>query len=233
MSWRAPPGDLALLPGELHVWRIDLARARVDQAALSDEEQARAARFLLERDRRRFVASHAALRRILTRYLGPVAPRFADGPHGKPFLDGAALRFNLSHSGELALVAVADGREVGVDVEAVRELDLAGMARVSFSPRERAALFALPPDERLPAFFRCWTRKEAHLKATGFGLALPLDGFDVSLGPDEPARLVATRPDPDEARRFSLLHLDVGPGYAAAVEVAGPPPALVLLDGTD
>lgn len=198
---------------------------------LTADEQARAARFVFERDARRFVVAHSALRAVLAGYLD-VAPRalaFTQGAHGKPGLAGPddGVSFNLSHSGEVAAVAVGWRRVLGVDVEQERPLpDRDALAARSFAPREQAALAALPEAERHAAFFRCWTRKEAFIKATGLGLAQPLEGFVVTLGPDEPARFLAIEGDPAELGRWTLHALHPPAGYAGALVVEGAPRAV-------
>jgi 4'-phosphopantetheinyl transferase len=217
---------------EVHVWRAALARppAEVEalKALLSEDELRRAGRFHFERDRSAFVVARATLREILSLYVGlpPRLLRFSYNAFGKPELTGVAgetrLRFNLSHSGGLALYAVAAGREVGVDVEAMREgVACEELAVNYFSRREAAVLHALPEGERRRAFFECWARKEAYIKARGKGLSLPLDSFDVSLAPGEPAALLATREDEHGASSWSLRELDAGAGYAAAVAAEG------------
>jgi 4'-phosphopantetheinyl transferase len=222
---------------EVDVWSIPLAQpddlvARLTEA-LSPDERARAARFVFPRDRRRFAVARGALRSILAGYLGltPSALAFAYGPRGKPRLaDRADLDFNLAHSHELALCAVTAGRPVGVDVEWLRPLsDLLSVARTAFSPAELAALLAGSEAERPAAFFRCWTRKEAYIKARGDGLSLPLDAFDVSLAADEPPALLANRLDPAEPARWTLHSLAPADGYLGALAVAGPPIGLRLL----
>jgi len=193
---------------EVHVWRIALDRGDGDslRARLSSDELARAARFHFERDRTRFLVARAALREILAHYLGasPAEIAFVYGDHGKPALapPHGDLRFNLSHSHGLALCAVTRGREVGVDVERIRELDdLEDLARSVFSARELAALHRLPEPGLLAGFFTGWTRKEAFIKALGEGLSHPLKRFDVSLEPGRPARL--ERIDGNAARYFA------------------------------
>ena len=165
---------------------------------------------------------------ILGRYLG-VHPRklhFFYGANGKPELATVAgdetLRFNLSHSDGLALLAVTRGRQIGVDLERIRK-DLAGeqIAARFFSPRETAELHAVPGNAKPAAFFNCWARKEAFIKATGEGLSCPLDLFDVSLVPGEPAALLSVRGDSQEASRWALRELMAGSGYAAALAVEG------------
>jgi 4'-phosphopantetheinyl transferase len=229
-AWQPAAEFPALGEGAVHVWRVFLdqpAECRTElRRLLSADEEVRARRFHFPRDRDRFVVCRGTLRSLLGRYLAhdPGRLRFAYGPHGKPALvtNGATgrLRFNVSHSEGLALVAVTRGREVGVDLERVRpELDAEEIADRYFSAHEIQALRALPRPLRLKAFFHCWTRKEAYLKARGSGLALALDRFDVTLGPGDPAALLANRDDPAEARRWSLRELTPGPGFVGALAV--------------
>lgn len=212
---------------EVHVWRASLAGGPGpdEVAALSPEETERAARFTKPEGRARFVVARATVRGVLAHELGGEAwaLRFATGPHGKPLLDPPGpVRFNLSHSGDVLLVAVARYREVGVDVERIKPtIDHAALARRFFSPTENEQLCSLPPDSRPGAFFAAWTRKEALLKAWGVGLSLPLDRFDVSLLPSRPARLLGARQGPGRSGQWSVHELDVGRGYAAALAVEG------------
>ena len=195
---------------------------------LSEDEDARAARFVFYRHRARFIAGRASLRRILGRYLEMAPERldFGYGHRGKPFLKddpaGKALRFNLSHSSELALLAVVGSRDIGVDVERVRavqyHLKIAGRF---FSPGEVAAIRALPPEVQYEAFFNCWTRKEAYIKALGDGLAYPLDAFEVSLAPGTPAALLHVHDEPNASTKWFMKALDPGPGYVGAVALKG------------
>jgi surfactin synthase thioesterase subunit/phosphopantetheinyl transferase len=207
-----PAGD------EVHLWRVRLnvpAPALAALAAtLAPDEQARAAHFLREQDRARFVASRAALRAVLAGYAGlpPECCRFGYTAHGKPFLLGppalTRLQFNLSHSDDLALVAVACDRPVGVDVERIRpEVDVPGVGRLVFSQAERHALDRVPRADRLAAFFDLWARKEAYLKCLGLG-------FSGSPGQ------VTVGPAGAEGPCF-LANLSLVPGYAAAVAVEG------------
>ena len=230
-DWIAPSvWPPPLRAGDVHVWRIGLTASAEELSRLASlltaDEHARAARFHFERDARPWTVARAALRALLAGYTGaaPSAIELETGPHGKPRLRGAArdVRFNLSHSGELALCAIALGQEVGIDVEAVRA-DRAGddIARRFFAPAEVSALAALPAAARVEAFFTCWTRKEAYVKARGAGLALGLDRFEVSLAPGAAAALLATHDEPAEAARWQLGALDPGPGYAAALVVEG------------
>ncbi len=230
--WLDPPTTPTLERDAVHVWRIELNQPPTVLAALrstlAPDELARADKFYFQRDRDHFVVARGALRAILARYLGvgPRGPQFSYGPQGKPALlpewGAGALRFNLSHSHELALCAVTSDREVGIDVEQiVADRAEPGIAEHFFSQREVAALRALPPEQWNQAFFNCWTRKEAYIKARGEGLSLPLALFDVSLAPGEPAALLAALGDPREVTRWRLRELEPGPGYAAAIMVEG------------
>jgi 4'-phosphopantetheinyl transferase len=225
----APAGRVELRADEVHVWRVDLAGqgGAGGLAVLSDAERARAERFLFPVDRDRFVASHTALRTILAFYLdvAPVALVFGESVHGKPFVEapdaGRELRFSLSHSGDVALVAVGLGREVGVDVERVRALDdFNGFAARYFSAAERDALGRVPSGDRLRAFFEIWTLKEAYLKACGEGLLRALDAFDVTVGDPQP-RLLAVRDRPGDEARWTLDRLDARGDYVAALVIEG------------
>lgn len=223
---------MPLTPDEVHLWRASLdvtVTARVTRLGrtLAPDERERAARYRFERDRVRDIVARGTLRAILGRYLDldPAGLRFVYGPQGKPALapeHGRELSFNLSHAGDVALYAVTRGRRVGVDVEQVVP-DVAGstVPEHTFSPHEVAVLRALPLDEQTAAFFRCWTRKEAYVKALGAGFSLDLTSFDVSLAPGEPPALLATRHDPTEAARWSLHDVDAGPGYVAVLVVEG------------
>jgi 4'-phosphopantetheinyl transferase len=230
--WFPPPADLALPGDEVHVWRasLDLPASHVQdlQHTLAADELNRAARFHFQRDRRHFIVARGLLRAILGRTLG-VAPGqlcFCYSPHAKPALaitpGQEPVNFNLSHSGGLVLYALTRRRQIGIDLERIRaDLEIEPIAARFFSRREYTVLRALPGSVRLEAFFNCWTRKEAYIKARGEGLSLPLDRFDVSLVPGEPATLLSTRDDPQEATRWSLRALSPGPGYVAALAVEG------------
>src|SRR5260370_17177542 len=216
-----------------HIWRgsLEKSRATIQQLRklLSLDEQARSDRFHLERDRQHFVVARGCLRTLLARYLeiAPTKIQFSYGPHGKPRLATSTslarrLNFNLAHSGGFALYAFTQVGEIGVDLEHVRpELTGDDIARRFFSSNEVARLSQLPVGERHESFYNCWTRKEAFIKAKGIGLSLALDQFDVTLAPTEPTVLLRTRWDETEASRWSLEVIDAGPGYVAAVAVAG------------
>jgi 4'-phosphopantetheinyl transferase len=231
-EWASPPHPLVLEADAVHVWAAPLdppaAAVGRNAALLAPDERTRAERFRFDRDRRRFTVARGVLRTLLGRYLAtdPRAVAFRYESHGKPVLADAfaahGIRFNVSHSGEMALFAFARGRELGVDVEEVRRMeDGLDIAERFFSQAEVAAFRALPDEIRDDAFFNCWTRKEAYIKAVGEGLSFPLHVFDVSLAPGEPARLLASR-DPQQAERWSLRGLpDPAPGYRAALVVEG------------
>lgn len=228
IAWSHPPDDLDLHSHQVDIWRVFLD-PRIDsvkliESSLSADESQRAARFHFKADRERFILAHGCLRDILARYLHcePGQLSFFTGEYGKPALVDKKIDFNLSHSGDYALIAIAYGRKVGIDVEKVRqERELESIASRYFSTREVSEFMALPTEQRESAFFNCWTRKEAYIKALGLGLSLPLDSFDVSLAPNEPALLRATRPDASIASRWTLLSLEVDPDYAGALAVEG------------
>lgn len=228
-QWQPTAQPPPLTAEEVHVWRIalevgDSLLTRWREILAADERR-RAERFHFEKDCRHFIAGRGALRVLLAGYLGwrPEDIRFAYSNYGKPLLapetNGSDLRFNLTHSHGLALLAVTRGRDIGVDVERLRDMERDGepLAERFFSPRESAVLRSLPAELRREAFFLCWTRKEAYIKAKGQGLSLPLDQFDVTLHPDEPAALLATQYDPDDARRWSMQNLLPEEGYVGAL----------------
>lgn len=230
---RSPAERLTLEPGEVHVWavRLDPPREQVERLgrSLAAEEWERASRFRFEKHRRQYVVGRGALRTLLAGYLqglqGPEAVRFRYGPRGKPFLeaplDAGGLQFNLSNSDELALVGFVIGPEIGVDVEYLRPMsDCEQIAERFFSESERQALRRIPPPKEA-AFFNCWTRKEAYLKAVGEGLAAPLDSFDVTLTPGEPPRMLTLEGDPERASRWFFHHLVPAEPYVGAVAIEG------------
>lgn len=232
-EWPTPTEPHLLLePDEVHVWRASLQQTPTELEAsrriLTPAELERAGRFHFERDRRRFIVARSLLRRILSRYLdiSPERICFTHNQYGKPAVSAEAgnsdLRFNVSHSEEMALYAIARGREIGVDIEFARE-DFAGfeIAERFFAPAEIAMLRRLPKEAQTVAFFNCWTRKEAFIKALGEGLSHPLDSFVVSLAPDEPAALLSVEDSPEGPARWSLVELFPAAGYVAALALEG------------
>ena len=187
---------------------------------ISPDEQFRADQLLNPDKQRYFIASHGLLRTILGGYLGkqPQDLHFRVGEHGKPSLwgDDAWLHFNLSHSDHLFLLAIASDREVGIDVEQLRDdTPFAKMAQMTFSPREQAGLFSLPHHLQRSTFYRCWTRKEAYLKACGTGFSVPSNSFDVSLLQEEPARVIT----PESQTLWYLQEINVPAGFCATLAV--------------
>lgn len=178
LTWPAAPQQIILGSGEVHLWKASLGTtAAVDKcrAVLSPDEQIRAARFHFQEDAERFIATRGAVRMILSRYLceDPAALKFQIGDHGKPFVvhPFMDIRFNVSHSRDLAMIAVSRGREVGVDVEWIQpEMTFEPIAEHYFDPRENWDLRTAPKSERVSRFFDLWTQKEARLKAEGVGL---------------------------------------------------------------
>ncbi len=230
--WHPPEADLALAADSIDVWRASLKRDPAGVSALrrtlSDDELTRADRFHFAKHRERFIAARGLLRRILGLYLGVESQtlRFVYGDHGKPFLApelaACGVHFNASHSRDLALFAVTRDRDIGIDVERVRpDVACTQLATRFFAPGEVQTLRSLPVDAQREAFFRCWTRKEAFIKAKGEGFSLPLDQFEVSLAPGAPATLLRTEWDPLESDRWSLSEISPGPGFVGALAVEG------------
>jgi 4'-phosphopantetheinyl transferase len=234
--WSASPAASPIPPREVHVWRAGLDGSEFVrqhlEATLAPEEIARANRFFFPRDRQHFVAARGILRQLLSGYLGrpPADLEFAYHPRGKPYLlpqpTDVPIAFNVSHSHGLALLAFSLGREIGVDLERVR-LNIASdeIASRYFAPREVAELQSLPSEQRPEAFFLCWTRKEAYIKALGEGLQIPLTSFRVSLTPQQPDILESA-----DASRWTLRSLSPAPDYAAALVAEGHDWQLRLFD---
>ena len=218
---------------EVHVWTASRdAPGEVVEAMreiLSDEERRRADRFAFAHDRTRFAVGRGLLRVLLGRYLdrAPESLRFTANAHGKPELVAECnldppIQFNLAHSGSWVLYALTRGREIGVDIERIRpEFGGFALAERFFAGSEVDCLRSLDESDRALAFFHGWARKESFIKAKGKGLALPLDQFDVELHPAHPAGLLATRPDAEEASRWSLVEIPTEPGFVAALCVEG------------
>lgn len=226
-AWSTPPQDLRLKPNEVHVWRVclDVADSTVEYLLpiLCVTERQRAERFRFQKDRKQFVVTRSVLRIILGRYLErePSTLSFCYNQYGKPELASTSdrtIRFNLSHSHGLALIAVAQNLDIGIDLEYIRpNVSWEQIAQSYFSSKERDMLHQLPVALKTLAFFTVWTRKEAYIKATGKGLSLPLDRFDVSIVPGEPAKLLNVQWDDREAERWLLIELTPGSGYAATL----------------
>lgn len=224
-SWERPPRLVAYTTEEVHVWRVTLQPTHLDTDAhwtlLSEDERERANRFHFEADRVHYVARRAILRRLLSQYL-PISPgdiRFEYGEHGKPHVlhqgKGMGFTFNASHSDEWMLVAIGCGTRLGVDVEKKRmDIDHSGIVSY-FSKLEQSEWQALAEVDRLDAFYRCWTRKEAFVKAQGTGLAFGLSNFDVTLRPTDPPAVRHVRSA--EPRGWTVHDVDPGGMYAGSV----------------
>lgn len=243
--WSTPAALPALPTQEVHVWRAVrgafAAALPACHAALDDGERARAARFHFDRDRERFAVAHAVKRRLLAHYAArpAAALAFVVGAHGKPSIVASDVAFNMTDTADLTLVALARGREVGVDAE-VHAPDMDDEERAltgesAFSPNERAAIAAAPAHDRAARFFRTWSRKEAYIKATGDGIIPGLDHFDVASDADD-ARLLADRRTPGAVARWAMVALAPGPAIEGAlVWDAAVPPAITqvrCLDAT-
>ncbi len=233
-GWEAPPGRLAIPRDEMHIWCANLnqpATAINDLFdTLSETERARAKRFHFERDEHHFIVARGILRILMGRYmhLQPKQLVFTYNRYGKPSLDEMfgceRPRFNLAHSRELVYYAISGSKDVGVDVEYILPgIEVQQLAERFFSPVETGELLALPKELQLEAFFNCWTRKEAYVKARGEGLSLPLADFVVSLIPGAPARLLATLDTEEHASCWTLHDLPSMPGYVAALAYKGQP----------
>jgi 4'-phosphopantetheinyl transferase len=225
-------GPQKISSGTIHVWQFEIALPK-DQAdqyrvILSPDENQRADRFYFDRDRIRFIAARAAMRSILAGYLS-VAPDeiiFSYASNGKPELAGglneSGLKFNLSHSHDRALLGVVSNFCIGVDIEFIKhEFASDEIAQRFFAPGEVARLRAMPEIERASAFFSCWTRKEAYIKAVGQGLSLPLDSFEVAFGPGVQPSLLEVKTDSEEAARWKMYSIPTAESYAAAIIVEG------------
>lgn len=226
-DWQSSISTPQLVPGEIHVWRINLAIPGYGWQSLTtlltDDERAKAQRFHFERHRRRQVVGRAALRTLLGDYLQcpPQSIGFAYNSHGKPRLaeDGVGLSFNLSHTQEVMLAAFVLNSEIGIDIESVqRDVDCMEIGQRWFSQLESRSLRALPENARRDAFFRAWSRKEAYIKARGEGISHPLQRFSVSLDTSEP-RLIEHLDDARETQRWRTIDIDAGNEYRAAVVV--------------
>ena len=231
-KWPLPPDAIPPLGRNIHIWVVELDDPGFEPThwhdRLSPEEQARAARFKFKRDQDRYIVAHAALRAILARYTSeePAKLKFVDGPSGKPKLappwTATGLEFNLSHSHERALVAVNRGAEVGVDIEFVRaDFEVHEIARHFFTKREAATLRKLPEDLQRQAFYKCWTSKEAFLKAKGTGLSGKLDEVEITLAGELQVQIHA------HVAGWLLVPLNPGDEYESALVIESRPAEIV------
>lgn len=234
MRWLPPPAEFKISGNEVHVWRASLDQNEATMAGLwellTPDERQRAQRYCFKKGQQQFVVARGVLRQIISLYtkLSPAALKLTSNSYGRPALSADSnpteIEFNLSHSGNMVLYAFSRGRAVGIDIEMVKkEVATLSIAENFFSPDEVTALKAVPEDMHAVAFFNCWTRKEAYIKALGEGLSHPLQNFSVSLAPHEEAALLSVMGDPSEAARWKIYALEPGAGYVASVIAENPP----------
>lgn len=231
-TWSEPPPKIELGANQVHLWRALLARERLSQKAawsiLSEDEKQRAQRYKVGRDREHFVARRGILRFLLGKYLNIPAMhvRFSYTSYGKPLLSGEftndRLQFNLSHSEGQALYAFTGFSRVGVDLEKIQaDPAVLELAQEYFSPDEMKSLDLLPFEERMRAFFQCWTRKEALLKAHGMGLMISPEQIEVNFGSECLGQIPAVYGELEPLKRFRVANIDVGKDFAAALALEG------------
>jgi 4'-phosphopantetheinyl transferase len=226
--WSAPNKQTQINKGAVHIWRATLDLSSRDirffDENLSIDERIKAGHFRFDRDRNRYIVSFGILKSILGLYIGvePGSVRISYGNHGKPRLSDADgkrnIHFNLSHSEELAIYVFARDYEVGVDIERIRELpEMNQIVDHYFSASERKVFLEMPSDKRRKAFFYCWTRKEALIKAVGYGLYQPLDKFTVPMAAGESASVPFFKGDSKQASSYVIEDFSPAPGYAGAI----------------
>lgn len=214
---------------DVHIWKTSLKQDLTSEEklypVLNSEEKTRAARYLVQAAKTSFIIARGTLRWLLAGYLDcqPQEIVFRQNPHGKLYLENSSLEFNLSHSHDLALFAFTLNRPIGVDIEFMRaNLYEDDIARRFFSSAEVAALLALPENLRKCAFFNCWSRKEAFIKAVGVGIFYPLDKFDVAVDCDLTGeKQLNIHSGSERSKNWKLYALDIAPNYAAAVVTEG------------
>jgi 4'-phosphopantetheinyl transferase len=226
--WKSAPRPIIPGENEVHLWLAAvpdcISSLETLRKVLDAEERERAARFHFERDRERYIIARGVLRRLLSTYLGTSQFALTTNKFGKPFLQPPhnTLHFNISHSRDLALFGFTRMGEIGADVECIRpDFATQEIANRFFAPDEAATLAQLDESERAGAFFNCWTRKEAYIKARGIGLSLGLSTFAVTLKPGETAALIRVDNEADAPMRWTMLNLDVGADYRAAAAFEG------------
>ena len=227
--WQSSPKNIDLSPTDIHVWKanmdIELSLQNKFWLTLSEDEKIRANRFRFPHLRVRYIAARGILRHLLAKYLSVSAEsiRFEYGEQGKPFLsDFPTFKFNISHSHDHVVFAFAQDMTLGIDVEFINpKIDCEVIAPRFFSKNEAATLLALPPADRPPVFFNCWTRKEAFIKAKGGGLSIPLDQFEVTLLADDTPQLLAIDWAPNEVKSWSIFSFSVNEEFVGALMTAG------------
>jgi 4'-phosphopantetheinyl transferase len=226
ISW--PPAEPVppLETNSVHVWAWNLDDPPLDSdwSVLSDQETLRARRFVYPIDRDRYVCAHATMRTLLSGYTGLDAARltFTTLAYGKPQIDCNSgmrpIHFNLTHSANMAALAVSRDYDLGIDLEQVHPID-PEIANDHFSPSELLTLNSLPPALWLAGFYRCWTSKEALLKGEGMGLNLPLDGFSVEVHPRHPAALISVAPQTNIPLTWNLVELHPADDFLGTVAI--------------
>ena len=231
-NWQDVCSKQLQLNDDVHIWKVQLLKSPSEVAGLydvlSDDERKRADRFYFHKDRNSFIVARGTLRNILSYYLSisPGEIEFVYNSYGKPFLrptkNRSGLEFNLSHSSDIAIYAISTNRKVGIDIERIRK-DFADMeiAKNFFSENEIRSLLSLEKEQRIIAFFNCWTRKEAFIKAVGKGLSIPLDSFDVSVEPDMPAKILRIDNDLSNKNDWTMLSFEPAPHFVSALVVEG------------
>lgn len=233
-----------LTTSNIHMWHasLDVPVATFNSLSktLTADEQQRAERLYFKRDRRYFIVCRGILRSILGNYLGFGADQlqFCYGENGKPAVQGQqclrAVRFNLSHSNGEALFVFTLKSEIGVDIEKIRYMpDMDQIAKHFFSVREYELFYSLPKRNKQEAFFNCWTQKEAFIKATGDGLARPLNSFTVSFVPGEVPISLNTYGDTKDTAQWSLHRFMPKPGYVSALVIEGGEKRIIFREWND
>ncbi|EKE00872.1 MAG: 4'-phosphopantetheinyl transferase [uncultured bacterium] len=224
MPWQSPQTFPILRTNQVHIWRAPLKRNKEELAQLSallnSQEKARADKFIAEHAKNNFTTARGILRYLLAKYLqtNPQDLTFQQNQHGKLHLESSELQFNISHSRDWALFIFAMNQPVGVDIEFIRnDFDFAPIAQRFFSKKENMELLALPQDQQLRAFFNCWSRKEAFIKALGKGLFCALDGFSVEVSSKKEGKLQLHVADIEfDTKNWSLEALNPVEGYVGA-----------------
>ena len=225
--WKTPNSVPSLNKGQAHIWRVQLDKHQEINrlwSILSEDEKAKANKFKYPEDQKRYFVARSALRILLSRYtrVKPESITFSYNEFGKPELINCTLQFNLSHSRNYAILAFTLHNEIGVDIEYVNtSVEFKDVASIFFAKGEIKKLFQLPEIEWSQAFFNCWTRKEAFIKAVGNGLSFPLSQFEVSLHPNEPTALLATHWNPQAINHWSLHSFSPAPNFVGAVAIHG------------
>lgn len=226
IDWQSQESLTLLLPGEVHLWRADLnlsaPQLELARAIMISDEVARADRMVTDILRNRRVAGQSILRDILSRYLGQ-APHdiiFSHGERGKPSIQGSDIQFNMSHTEDIALYAITRSHPIGVDIEAIKTSKYhQGIVESNFSPQELAQYQSLPESEKLEAFFRAWTRKEAYIKAIGLGLYYPLEKFTVDLSSRGENGLISIEGSTERAKNWLSTSFFVGEKFIASIAI--------------